>query len=475
MGMRRGNENGVIRFGGMPGDAPAAGISLGADYCAEHEQGITGLQALLGVGKLADRGIEKRQMTTWAKSWSATAALVIDDGLDLHFRVEPHAGEALAKVLEARPDLTPVTSPEGIVRLDGFPALDEKRSREYQFGRATRRLEVEPYRFRAAKTKAERAEVVRQTTGFYTAWDQNGFVVTARGAEPREVLQAMVDAYTEGTLVVSMGDPGNPFARGGINLLALDRVPANIRAAILEMDEDHLALMAAVDACGIKERLKAAGLQWSGLSPQMPNADRTEYGLAQLSPDDCLQFFLTPGFQLHAYGQVRKSDADSGWYSVRDLDSWIKGEGAVIKGSPEHQAAANRHMGADVLGRLRRALDPEGMAELDAAAEATGIPALARDGSLPVFALEPHWRDSPGGEVVFWVNPQGQQTQRLGWFTAPEMLQMAAGEGPGMKSAEVLQAMANAEPAGSRQLQMAQRSREEMEAENPAEALAFGR
>lgn len=471
--MRSGIETRVVRFTGMAEDAPPVGIVLGATYCAEHEQGIGTLERLLGIGKLADRGIEKRQMSGWMPTWGSCAALVIDDGLDLYFRLEADAGSVLERVLEARPELVPETSPEGIVRLAGFPPLDERKYRRDRMGRGTLRLEVEPHRHRAARTKADRAEVLRQTTGFYSVWNERGFAVTARGEEPRATLQAVIDAYAAGTLVVTMGSSGNPFERSGVSLLVLDRVPADVRQAVLQMDEDHLALMATVRATGIEARLKAAGLQYHALSPQLWAANRAEYGLHDLSDAERLQFFLNPRPDLRHYGQTTRPEADSGWYTVQDLDAWIAGQGAVVKGSPEHVAAKARHMGADVLGRLRRHLDPEGMAVLDAAAEATGVPELLRNGRLEVFALEPHWLEEPGGQVVFWVNPQAQDRRRLGWFTADELHEMAADQGPGMKSDETLAAMAQADPGERGQLQMEQRSWEEMAAAAMAPAAVL--
>ncbi len=375
----------------------------------------------------------------------------MDDGTDAMLEI---SSLVPGKLRELGPDRGTQNELGTLVRLDDFPRPGKPLDSTWEIGTLPLRYESSPGRSNVPRNAAQRNAAIEQSSGIRSFWDdERGFLVHGRGEDSRQLVLDMAAAYEGGRLVLTTGMPGAFGVNGGLCLLDEARIPQRVRDEVLAMDEAHLEIRAAVAECGIEETLRAAGRGWHALSPQWVRDPEGHYGIPveELSGGDRLVFFLNPADQQrHNYG----------WMTFRDLQDWAQGKGQVIKSVQTEERKGHTQ---DALTRLRRQLDPEGMTVLERAAEASGVPALVREGALEVLTMVPHWAGEPGGDVVFWVNPRSQDIRRLGWFTPEEVLAMACGEGPGMRSADevaTLKDLWDVDKKAHWELKMAPRPRE---------------
>jgi len=145
------------------------------------------------------------------------------------------------------------------------------------------------------------------------AWSgHQGFVFAVRDRSLYVVLQKQIQS---GNVIVTgesiFASESNPFSNGGLKLLFYTEIPEDW---VNDWTEAHLSLARlddAVESTGIRQRLKEAGLGYYALRPAW--TDDQESGV---------RFFLNP--------QDQKNN-NYGWFTVTDLDAWIKGKGPIPK------------------------------------------------------------------------------------------------------------------------------------------------
>lgn len=74
--------------------------------------------------------------------------------------------------------------------------------------------------------------------------------------------------------------------------------------------------------------------------------------------------------------------------------------------------------------------------KLKKASKKTGIHKVLEKADKEFFALSPRWDKDNKGEVIFWLNPMGQDIYNFGWFSVKELTEWAKNKGPVMKSYE---------------------------------------
>lgn len=278
--MRRGNDHEWHIEGGK-----TIFLSLGADYCAEHEWGINDLRLMLGVDgakpKYAQEevkykkphGIERRRITNHSL-----------------IRLYEHKGQVLLMCEE--------------------PWI-------------TKRFEEHLEKDGPAKTWKEFRPRELSLWGdetLATAWDGGSFGVLAKGDDAVR-LRELHKEILAGNVAIWVGGTSNPFARGGLILAIVSNVPAEHLETMRAADEDAEKLKAASDATGIIDRLKAAGKGFFACSPRwLEGTFKTVDGEKKSTYP--VIYWLNP---------MEQHENHFGWFTVEDLDQWIKGEGPVPK------------------------------------------------------------------------------------------------------------------------------------------------
>lgn len=250
------------------------GFNLGADYCAEHEWGLSDLKSMFGCND-EKMGIEKRTITKIPKT--------------MKFRISNKKNQ---------PDILAIV---GEHNWEGF--ADDPEKKWGYWG------ELEDYRWKG-KTDPP--------TDFTGAWSGRDFGVAAYSAKAKTALAKLVAAFDNRDVAFWIGGTGdNPFARGGLCLVTVSLLPDNYRQIMLESDVDAYNLKKAAEATGIKELLEKAGKRSFALSPKWAKDIRgksnTKYEVV---------FWLNP-MEQHIHNH--------GWFTVEQLELWAQNKGPVMK------------------------------------------------------------------------------------------------------------------------------------------------
>jgi hypothetical protein len=261
------------------------GLNLGHDYCFEHEDGIAGIEGILGVpGAGNGLGIGARQQS----KVPSTENVLYTCGRSVY-------------------------STEGRKRrtLPWAVLLVASGTYEVQFSRKNAEKPARRFRDLAAIESLGNSCAEWKALGLDAAWGRNGFRVRAVGKVSCEMLARLHAALMAGALCVSLSGSANPFAGSGLCLTVASLVPEELKAAVLAADEDHARLVAAAKASGVEAALEAAGREYYALMPGWADSGRVT-----------VWFFLNPREQ---------SLYNHGWFSAQDLFAWAKGEGPVVK------------------------------------------------------------------------------------------------------------------------------------------------
>lgn len=177
-------------------------------------------------------------------------------------------------------------------------------------------------------------------------WSGEGFDIVAFTDDVADFLRDFHAALHDADAAVFFGGGGsNPFARGGLVLSIVSRVPQDLKDHMFEAHADRKALEASAAATGIRARLDAmvgdypwqSRYRFHALAPAWSSSirDRGEDRGGAVVTEHPVIFFLNPGDR----------DAESGWYTVEELDQWIAGTGPVLRNSSAEPAPARKTPG----------------------------------------------------------------------------------------------------------------------------------
>lgn len=266
---------------GIIGDPPF-GVSLGFDFCAEHEWGIKNIKAMLGVNDKAGPGIARRTMGR-----------------------NPEAGMYLTTLARSGKNRKEVRLAFGIT--DSPHDLAELSSRKLATPRDTGK-------------------------DMSAAWNDGSFLIRGFSQAAQDMLHEIHDAFARRDLSIGLGGAAI-FGNAPLNIAIVSRIPQDVLDGIEARDRDHEALLAAAEKTGIRKRVDASSRQYFALKPAWTERFKSLAGREGRPADDTkhpVMFWLNPMHQnIHSYG----------WYTVEELDAWIKGEGPIIKANkPQHDA-----------------------------------------------------------------------------------------------------------------------------------------
>lgn len=258
-----------------------SGINLGSDFTSEHEWGIKDTQKAFGIdGELRKNNIALKR-TTITK---------IPTG---------YSGLAFSK--NTKGDKAILVFSSGLHYIEGELTLD-KLLESFERG------------------------LSGSGDAMSTAWSDGDFGIVVRTSEQAEMLSDLYQAFLVKDVSIWVGGSG-PFKNGGLQIAINSKIdPENI-SVMEESDLDQLALIKASDKTGIIKRLKAK---------QATAPDRTwekpcgyyacspswmpESGNLKKESKHPVHYFLNP---------QQQKENNHGWYTVEELDQWIKGKGPI--------------------------------------------------------------------------------------------------------------------------------------------------
>jgi len=239
-------------------------VALGFDFCAEHECGVRNIHDAFGVGRAATKGIEKRRMT------------IVPEGLSFYRARD--GGEAVLSYYLA--------------------TFDEVR----EASKLRKHSELKFYDTSYRKPEPR--------DDFVAAWDGSYFAIHVRGTENVAALKTLYESFKRCEIMFGMS-PVKGWLGSGLVFALASSFDAETEAEILERDESHERLLAAVELSDIEGRLREAGCSYFACKPKWTDEDESG-----------IRFWLNP---------MQQQQNNCGWFSLADLAAWTRGEGPIPK------------------------------------------------------------------------------------------------------------------------------------------------
>lgn len=209
-------------------DGTIIALNLGADYCAEHEWGISGILNKFGINR--DKlGIAGRTITRGGDSIITTSEKV-----DIWTRGQKN--KKAAKPVYGITFALPYSSGNDFSWL-----------------------------LKGAYWEPEKTELL-------SYWSESRFLALLENESDVKVFQ---EAFLNNDIAFWIGG-GGPFQNGGLCIAIVSRLPEDFKQSMLEADEDTIALKKAADATGIEKILEKAGCKYYALSPRWKDEDKKE-------------------------------------------------------------------------------------------------------------------------------------------------------------------------------------------------------
>lgn len=203
--MRQGRDNEILLI-----DGKLIGINLGADYCAEHEWGIAGIQSDFGMDK-SKLGLEGRKVS------SCSPELIWLDKHKLSTRDKTHWAGLYFGYVHSNGEMGSI----------GSAYVD---------------------------------------TNLVTAWSEKDFAAISNDATKVSNLKEVFEAFQALDIAIWRGG-GGVFQNAGLCFGIASRLPKTVTDNWYTVDDDNRKLKAEVVTMGIEPLLKKAGKSYFALSP----------------------------------------------------------------------------------------------------------------------------------------------------------------------------------------------------------------
>lgn len=269
--MRRSRETNFL----IEGDV-FYGITLGADWTAEHEWGIKTTQEAFGIDAQDESklGIERYIMTKLPASIN-----LLEKGRRKIKEVLLYFN-AHGSILEEA---------KNYLLKDNYP------NKEY-------------FNYKYLNSWQEPQEVA-------SAWDEKSFAIRVFSQEEITKIRELKEAFIAGDIAIWVGGK-TFFGGGGMHLIIASKMPQLYKDQLYKDHVEQKKLNDAVKQLTIIQELKDAGKKYFALQPSFfKNENGEEY----------LKFFLNP---LNPMGQ---NIYNSGWFTIEELRQWIQGAGPILK------------------------------------------------------------------------------------------------------------------------------------------------
>ena len=274
------------------------GISLGYDYCAEHEQGIKEINRGFGIpeSNKTNMGVESRNITTMPK---------------MYFKEETVKKKKFA-ILFTR----------GYSWRDDNDAEVPSELKNY----------VEDLiwneKFNLKHTDSEAKENV------LTAWDNKSFGVVVMGNKEVEYLKELHQAFLNNNITIAVVNLRlkNPFAGSSLSLLIKDRIPKETLELMYMGDKEYYDLHDYEEEIGMKKIIMDNGNKdgykgnkyFLACSPRWIDYNNEE------KREEAKNKYNTKYDIIYWINYSDNSD-NHGWYSVEEIKEWLTGNKKLIE------------------------------------------------------------------------------------------------------------------------------------------------
>jgi hypothetical protein len=267
------------------------GFNLSADYCAEHEWGIKGLDGAFERDKITHK-ISKAPTLPDKKRYGGGGMVFMTskDKKTAVLMYNEYWNDEFLKKLE-----TPMTGPQ-LEKVVGEYTRDLHLSGGWTSGRT-----------------------VYPPDKISAAWDEKSFgILVKNGNDLLDMvayLQSVAEAFAKKDVAIWLGG-GGVFQNAGLCITIYSALPKDVLDGWKEFYEDCERLKKASDATGIEAKLKAAGKRWFALSPRWIKEfkDKSESKHPVI-------YWLNPNEQhIHNFG----------WFTVEQLEQWAEDKGPCM-------------------------------------------------------------------------------------------------------------------------------------------------
>jgi len=254
------------------------GVSLGYNYCAEHECGIKGIKDGMGIKDCTrdNIGIACRTITNSPMD-------------DIQYR--------------KKKEFTYLVYRANASRWMGAKFCDDKL---WDYG----------YDYKSPEYFK---------TGILTSWSEYGFSIIGMGDEPRKRLKELYENFKTKNIAICFLGTNNPFANDSLSIVIVDRLPKDITDQMIKTDTEYMDLQDIIKKLDLEGKARKAGMNYRhfyAISPYF-----IEYGVTPKKLEDIKKKKgLNTKYDVIVWVNG-PSDQGYGCFTVEDVLEWISHKG----------------------------------------------------------------------------------------------------------------------------------------------------
>ena len=285
--MRRAScDNGLIIY-----ENKFIGISLGYDYCAEHEWGFKGIKRLVGMPEPSKKlmGVKNRSITICPKN--------------LVFKEETDNNKKYATLITAY--------------IDWNDKIDDRLPNDLQNYK-----EDFKWNIKWSKDHPDSEEKDQ----LITAWDENSFGIVVMGEKEVQYLKELYEAFQNKNITIARLNFGgiNPFSNASLSILITDRLPQIALDGFLHADKELYDRKDYEEKIGMKKIIEKYGNKngyngdkyFLACSPNWISYDNAEYREKRKAE-------MKTKYDIIYWINYSDNDNNNGWYTVEEIKKWL--------------------------------------------------------------------------------------------------------------------------------------------------------
>ena len=274
------------------------GISLGYDYCAEHEWGIKGINRGFGIpeSNKTNMGVESRSITTMPK---------------MYLKEETVKKKKFAILFTRGYSWRDDNNAEVPSELKNY-VKDLMWNEDYN----------------------NKHVIKDPKDNILTAWDEKSFAVAVMGDKEVEYLKELHQAFLDNNITIAVVNlrAKNPFAGSSLSLLIKDRIPQETLDLMYRGDKEYYDLHDYEEKIGMKKIIEENGNKdgykgnkfFCACSPKWIDYN-DESAREEAKKKRNTKFNIT------YWVNYSDNDENYGWYTVEEIREWLTGSKKLIE------------------------------------------------------------------------------------------------------------------------------------------------
>lgn len=299
-------------YGMIVVDDKFVGVSLGFDFCAEHEWGIEGIRRICGIpeGSRKNMGVVSRTITKCPKLFFKEGKIKKVKHAIMYTYSSWLGEEDGEKYI-----------PQDLANYAKYIQSDV----EY---RLKRNKEIEEKNSTITNPEDKRLPI-EENDPIMTAWDGDSFGVAVYGDKETEWLKELYEAFHNNNVTIAVTDlrSRNPFSGSSLCLLITNRIPQETLDQMYMADKTHYDREDYEESIGMKKILSKHGNKngykgakyFIACSPKWidyENAEAREAKKAKMNTEYDIMYWVN----------YSDNDDNYGWYTVEEIREWMTGE-----------------------------------------------------------------------------------------------------------------------------------------------------